>query len=253
MNFHDQIILVTGGARGLGLAISKAFIAQDAMVVVNYLTSKNAAIQLELESQSRVLAVQADITDPRQVESMFAKAKDFFGADITVVVNNALPEFKFNGAERCRIGDLKWSDFTKQFEGAVNGPFNTTKCAINGMQKKRFGRIINIGTNLVQHPVVPYHDYTSAKAALLSLTRTFAEELGPYGITVNMVSGGLLASTDASSATPAPVFEHIALCTPLRKVVTIEEFSDAVLFFASPWSRAITGQNLIVDGGLVKG
>lgn len=120
------------------------------------------------------------------------------------------------------------------------------------MRQARFGRIINIGSNLFQNPVVPYHDYTAAKAALLSLTRTLSAELGPDGITVNMVSGGLLRTTDASRATPEAVFDLIAANTPLRHVTTPEEFADAVVFFASPWSRAVTGQNLVVDGGLVK-
>ena len=92
--------------------------------------------------------------------------------------------------------------------------------------------------------------YTIAKAALLGLTRTFAKDLGPMNITVNMVSGGLLKSTDASAATPDFVFDAIAEMTPLQKVTTIEDFSDAVLFFASEQSRSITGQNLTVDGGL---
>lgn len=120
------------------------------------------------------------------------------------------------------------------------------------MRAMKFGRIINVGTNLFQNPVVPYHDYTAAKAALLSLTRTAAHELGPDGITVNMLSGGLLRTTDASAATPDFVFDLIAEQTPLRSVTTPDEFADAVLFFLSPWSRAVTGQNLIVDGGLVK-
>jgi len=69
---------------------------------------------------------------------------------------------------------------------------------------------------------------------------------------VNMVSGGLLRTTDASSATPEAVFDLIAGLTPLRRVTTPAEFADAVLFFLSPWARAVTGQNLVVDGGLVK-
>lgn len=113
------------------------------------------------------------------------------------------------------------------------------------------GRIINIGTNLFQNPVVPYHDYTAAKAALLSLTRTAAKDLGPQGITVNMISGGLLRTTDASAATPDEVFDFIAAGTPLGRVTTPEEFADTALFFASDWSRGVTGQNLVVDGGLV--
>jgi 3-oxoacyl-[acyl-carrier protein] reductase len=119
------------------------------------------------------------------------------------------------------------------------------------MAEAGFGRIITIGTNLVQNPVVPYHDYTAAKGALLALTRTMAAELGPSGITVNMVSGGLLRTTDASAATPEAVFDLIAANTPLRRVLTPAEAADTVLFFASPWARGVTGQNLIVDGGLV--
>ena len=115
------------------------------------------------------------------------------------------------------------------------------------------GRVINIGTNLFQDPVVPYHDYTAGKAALLSLTRTFAKDLGPAGVRVNMVSGALLRTTDASSATPEEVFDQIAASSALRRVTTPEEFASAVVFFASPASRAVTGQNLIVDNGLVMG
>jgi len=111
--------------------------------------------------------------------------------------------------------------------------------------------VITIGTNLFQNPVVPYHDYTAAKAALMSLTRTAAKELGPAGVTVNMVAGGLLRTTDASAATPEFVFDLIAEQTPLGHVTTPAELADAVLFFASPWARAVTGQTLVVDGGLV--
>ena len=99
--------------------------------------------------------------------------------------------------------------------------------------------------------MVPYHDYTASKASLLSLTRTAAHELGPLGVTVNMVSGGLLKTTDASAGTPEAVFDYIAGATPLRSVTTPAELADTVLFFASPWGRAVTGQNLVVDGGLV--
>jgi 3-oxoacyl-[acyl-carrier protein] reductase len=140
----------------------------------------------------------------------------------------------------------------QQAEGALRGSLNTTQAALPGMRAARFGRIVNIGTNLVQNPVVPYHDYTAAKAALLAFTRTLSQDLGPDGITVNMVSGGLLRTTDASSATPEAVFDLIAANTPLRSVTEPAELADAVLFFASPWARAITGQNLVVDGGLVK-
>ena len=119
------------------------------------------------------------------------------------------------------------------------------------MRQENFGRFITVGTNLFQNPVVPYHDYTAAKGGLLAITRTAAIDLGQFNININMISGGLLKTTDASKGTPEDVFNYIKSITPLRKVTTTEDFADAVLFFASPWSRAITGQNLIVDGGLV--
>lgn len=134
----------------------------------------------------------------------------------------------------------------------MRGALNTIQAATPTMRERGFGRVVNIGSNLFQNPVVPYHDYTAAKAALLALTRTMAADLGPDGITVNMVSGGLLRTTDASAATPEDIFDMIAANTPLRRVTTPAEFADAVLFFASPWARVVTGQNLIVDGGLVK-
>ena len=121
------------------------------------------------------------------------------------------------------------------------------------MRDDGFGRFIAIGSNLVQNPVVPYHDYTTGKAALLGFVRNMAAELGPDGITVNMVSGGLLDTTDASAATSDEVFDIIRNSTPLRAVTRPEDVAAAVLFFASPWARAVTGQNLIVYGGLVMG
>lgn len=84
------------------------------------------------------------------------------------------------------------------------------------------------------------------------MTRTFAADLGARHVTVNMISGGLPRTTDASAATPETVFDAIAAATPLGSVTTPDEFAGAVLFFASPWARAVTGQNLVVDGGRVK-
>ena len=98
---------------------------------------------------------------------------------------------------------------------------------------------------------MPYHDYTAAKGALLAFTRTSAAELGPKGVTVNLVAGGLLDVTDASASTPREVFDHIKAVTPLRKVTTPDDLAGAVLFFASPWASGVTGQQIVVDGGLV--
>jgi 3-oxoacyl-[acyl-carrier protein] reductase len=247
----EQLVVVTGGARGLGRSLVRAFAREGAAVVINYRRSREQAEALAAEIGHCALAVEADVTDEQQVGNMFAAARRHFGRPATTVINNALADFSFNGDARSAADEISWGEFSAQFDGSVRGALNTTQAALPDLRAQGSGRIVNIGTNLFQRPVVPYHDYTAAKAALLSLTRTLSADLGPEGITVNMVSGGLLRTTDASAATPDAVFDGIAASTPLRRVVTPEEFADAVLFFTSPWARAISGQNLVVDGGLV--
>jgi len=248
----DQIVLVTGGARGLGRAITEAFLREGARVVIDYVTSAGAAAEIVGAHPGRAVAVRGDVRDRAQVEALFAAGREAFGAPVTTVVNNALADFSFNGDARAKAEEIDYPAFAGQFASAVQGALHTIQAALPGFDEAGSGRVINVGTNLFQYPVVPYHDYTAAKAALLSLTRTFSADLGPRGVTVNMVSGGLLRTTDASAATPEAVFDAIAAGTPLLSVTTPAEFADAILFFASPWSRAITGQNLVVDGGLVK-
>jgi 3-oxoacyl-[acyl-carrier protein] reductase len=248
----DQVVLVTGGARGLGRSITEAFLREGAKIVVNYRTSREAAEELAAAHPGRVAAVQADVRDRTQVEALLARGSEALGAPVSTVVNNALVDFAFDGDARPHAHEIDYDAFSAQFAGSVQGAVNVIQAALPGFGRLGSGRVVNVGTNLFQNPVVPYHDYTAAKAALLSLTRTFAADLGPRGITVNMVSGGLLRTTDASAATPEAVFDAIAATTPLRSVTTPAEFADAVLFFAAPWSRAVTGQNLVVDGGLVK-
>jgi 3-oxoacyl-[acyl-carrier protein] reductase len=252
MKISEQLVVVTGGARGLGTAIVRAVHREGGKVVINYRRSAAAAERLAGELGERAWAIAADVTEADQVRRMMAEAEELAGQPVLSVVNNALPDFLFNGDNRTTLESMDWTALSAQIEGAVRGTLNTVQAALPAMKARRFGRVVNIGTDLFQSPVVPYHDYIAAKGALLALTRTAAQELGPHGITVNMLSGGLLRTTDASAATPEAVFDFIAGVTPLRRVTTVEEFADTVLFFLSPWSRAVSGQNLLVDGGLVK-
>jgi len=252
MKISEQLVVVTGGARGLGTAIVRAVHREGGKVVINYRRSAAVAERLAGELGERAWAIAADVTDADQVRRMMAGAEELAGQPVLSVVNNALPDFLFNGDDRTTLESMEWAALSTQIEGAVRGTLNTVQAALPAMKARGFGRVVNIGTDLFQSPVVPYHDYIAAKGALLALTRTAAQELGPHGITVNMLSGGLLRTTDASAATPEAVFDFIAGVTPLRRVTTVEEFADTVLFFLSPWSRAISGQNLLVDGGLVK-
>ncbi|GAE28129.1 3-oxoacyl-[acyl-carrier protein] reductase [Halalkalibacter wakoensis JCM 9140] len=252
MKLSDQVVLITGGSRGLGAAIAKAFGREGAKVVVNYYQNEAKAQEVVDEiGKENAIAIQGDVRELLDVEVVFQRAKEHFNQPITTVVNNALVQFSFDAANRKTVDSINWDDYQVQFEGSVKASLNTVKVSKNDMVDQKFGRIINIGTNLVQNPVVAYHEYNTSKAALLGFTRNMAKDLGPNGITVNMVSGGLLEKTDASAATPDDVFALIRQSTPLQKVTTPEDVADAVLFFASPWARGVTGQNLVVDGGLV--
>jgi 3-oxoacyl-[acyl-carrier protein] reductase len=246
----ELTVLVTGAGRGLGAAIARAFVSAGARVAINYRNSEAAAQSLAQDLGPNAAAFQADVTDPAQVARMIAHITAHFGAP-DVLVHNALADFSFNGDARSHLDRLTWGEIATQTETAVGGALTCVQAMRPHFAATGFGRVVLIGTNLVQNPVVPYHDYTAAKGALLAFTRTAAKELGPLGVTVNMVSGGLLRTTDASAATPDFVFDIVAGQTPLGRVTTPAEMADAVLFFASPWARAVTGQNLIVDGGLV--
>ena len=245
-----QTVLITGAGRGLGSSISKSFHKEGAKVIINYRKSYDSAKTLSNTLGNNVILIKGDIRNKEEVLQM---SKELSDQKITIntIVHNAIDDYKFNGDQRKKIEEIEWKDFQNQIETSQKGFLNLLNIFTPDMKKRHFGRFITIGTNLFQNPVVPYHDYTAAKGGLLSLTRTAAIDLGQFNITVNMISGGLLKITDASKGTPEEVFDYIKSITPLRKVTTTEDFSDAVLFFASPWSRAVTGQNLIVDGGLV--
>ena len=248
----DQTVLVTGAGRGLGAAIARAFAREGAKVAINYRNSRDEAKALAEELGPRTAAFRGDVTDPASVADMVAQITERLGAP-DLLVHHALADFAFNGDARHSMDQMTWAEIAAQMHTAVGGALHCIKALRPHFATQGYGRVITIGTNLMQNPVVPYHDYTAAKGALLALTRTAAKELGPLGVTVNMVSGGLLRTTDASAATPEFVFYIVASQTPLGHVTTPADMADAVLFFASPWARAVTGQNLIVDGGLVFG
>ena len=246
----NKLVLVSGAGRGLGASIAESFVNSGYKVAINYFNSAKEAEDLSRKLGDSVQAFKADIRDENEISNMYKDINSHFSSYPDILVNNAMANYVFNGDLRKKAEDISWKVIQDHLDVTIKGSLNLIQGLTPKMKDKKFGRIINIGTNLVQNPVVPYHDYTIAKGGLLALTRTFAKDLGQFGITVNMVSGGLLKVTDASAATPDEVFEAIAQMTPLQKVTTVQDFADAVVFFASDASRAITGQNLTVDGGL---
>lgn len=246
----NKLVLVSGAGRGLGASIAESFVNSGYKVAINYFNSAKEAEDLSRRLGDSAQAFKADIRDENEISNMYKEINSHFSSYPDILVNNAMANYVFNGDLRKKAEDISWKEIQDHLDVTIKGSLNLIQALTPKMKDKKFGRIINIGTNLVQNPVVPYHDYTIAKGGLLALTRTFAKDLGQFGITVNMVSGGLLKVTDASAATPDEVFEAIAQMTPLQKVTTVQDFADAVVFFASDASRAITGQNLTVDGGL---
>jgi 3-oxoacyl-[acyl-carrier protein] reductase len=253
VKLKDKVVLVTGASRGVGAAIARELGSEGASVCVNYFRSTDLAEQVVDSIKAaggRAFSHRADITDREVVEAMVRATIDRFG-QLDAIVNNALPAYAFNpSVSSTRIETVEWDQFENQFEGAVKGVFNTTRAALPHMRARGYGKIVNIATNLIYNPVVTYYDYTTAKAALLGLTRNLAAELGPHGIRVNLVAGGLLHVTDASGVTTDEVFKTVAQSSPLRRVVTVEEFARAVLFFISDWSDPVTGQSIAFDAGL---
>ncbi len=253
MKFKGQVVLVTGASRGIGAAIACAFAQEGATVAVNYLANHTAADETVAACRAAggdAWAVQADVGDAEAVRAM-VDAVVLEAGRIDVVVNNAFRPYAFDPRHRKLFGDVPWSDYQAQFDGAVGGAFNVCQAVLPHLRQRARGSIVNIATNLVENPVVPYHDYTTAKAALVAFSRNLAAELGPLGIRVNCVAPGLVYPTQASQATPEALREAITAATPLRRIARPEDVAGPVLFLASEWSGFMTGQVLFVDGGLV--
>jgi len=253
MNFDGKVVLVTGASRGIGAALARAFAAERAAVVVNYLRDEAAAADVVAQCKQAggdAWAVRADVTSPEAVQDMVTRAVDEMG-HIDVVVNNAFRSYSFDPEQRKMFGDLAWADYQAQFDGAVGAAYHVCKAVLPHFRRRAQGSIVNIVTNLVEHPLVPYHDYTTAKSALVGFSRNLASELGPLGIRVNCVAPGLVYPTQGSGATRAQFRESIMAATPLRRIARPEDVAGPVLFLASDWSGFMTGQVLFVDGGLV--
>lgn len=253
MQFKDQVVLVTGASRGIGAAIARAFAAEGAYVVVNYL-SRHAQAEAVAASCRQAggdaWALAADVRSKAAVDDMVQRVIAELGR-VDVLVNNAFAPYSFDPEQRQRFWELGWDAYQTQIDGAVQSCFHMCQAVLPVMRQRLKGSIINLVSDLVEQPVVPYHDYATAKSALVGFSRHLAAELGPLGIRVNCVAPGLVVPTDSSRATREAVQSSIAAQTPLRRLATPEDVAGPVLFLASEWSRFVTGQTLLVDGGLV--
>jgi len=252
-HFHQQTVLITGASRGIGAAIAKAFAAEGACVVINYLENENAAhdvVQACTQLGGTAFAIQADVLNQSAVEEMVSQAIREVGR-IDVLVNNAFIPYRFDPENRKRFWETPWKDYQSQFEGSVGATYNVCQSVIGHMRQRAKGSIINLASDLVYRPSIAYNDYTTAKSALIGFSKNLATDLGPYGIRVNCVAPGLVVPTTSSAHTKESVKDKLIAQTPLGRIATPEDVAGPVLFLASDWSRFMTGQVLVVDGGLV--
>lgn len=245
---EGRVVIVTGGGTGIGRAYAKHFAAHGAIPVIAEINGQAATkVAQEIEADGgRALAVQTDVTDEDSVAEMIARAVEEFGR-IDVLVNNAAI---FSTITRSRFEDISRDDWTKVLDVNVIGSWICAKLVVPHMEAGGYGRIINISSSTVPVGLPLLMHYVTSKAAVVGMTRCMASELGERGITCNAILPGM---TDSEVDYVGRTEQSLTGVLAMQKIKRIEETGDLVgmaLFLASPASGFITGQSMIVDGGM---
>jgi 3-oxoacyl-[acyl-carrier protein] reductase len=228
--------LVTGGSRGIGRAIAEELAGAGASVVVGYRSGAEEAEEVAKAIGGK--AVQADISDPEQAAHLVAEA-----GDLHVLVNNA-------GLTRdgliARMPDEDWREV---IDTNLGGVFHTCRAAARGMMKRRSGSIVNVSSIVGVRGNPGQTNYSAAKAGIIGFTKSLARELGSRGVRANVVAPGYV-STRLTDVLPDELKEAMLANTPLGRLGDPEDIAGAVRFLASDAAAFITGEVLLVDGGL---
>ena len=244
---ESGVALVSGASRGLGAVIARRLASDGWSVAVNYRSD------LELDEANRVVddirsrdgiaeAFAADITDEQAVTDLVARVTDTFGPVEALVINATGPQ------PDVAIEDLTWQTHLDQLLFFVKSPTLLVQAVLPGMKEKHHGRVIQIGSDMFERAIPGMSAYTAAKGAQLGLTRTWARELGPHGITVNYVAPGWIPVERHAAASPQDLGGYQAE-VPLGRMGIPNDIADAVSFLASDASGFITGLRLTVNGG----
>lgn len=246
MLLKDKIAIVTGGTRGIGRAISILFAEEGARVVANFSKDVEAAENLIGEAQSRRLNLglfKADVTQFDQVKEMVEDVFAEYGR-IDILVNNVgLIRDNF----LMLMSDEDWDSLMK---ANLKSLFYCCKAVVRKMIPEKRGKIVNISSVSGIIGTSGQTNYAATKGGMISFTKSLARELGPFNIHVNAVAPGLIES-EVLSKMPKEKVQAIVKSSSLERMGRPEEVARAVLFLASEHSSYITGQTLIVDGGIV--
>lgn len=239
-------VIVSGGGRGLGAEIARHLAAAGHPVVVNFKVDAAAAqdvVNTIEAAGGRGIAVQADVSDPVAVDALIAQAQASRDP-LYAIVHCAAQASALRS-----VNELDWATISSHLETQVHGAFNLVRAGLPSMREHGGGRFVFIGS-VAADGTPPSHqaDYVVAKAALVALARAIAVDLGPEGITANVVSPGM-TNSGISLAMPEKARMVARMQTPLRRLTEPADVADAVAFLLSPAARQITGQTIRVAGG----
>jgi 3-oxoacyl-[acyl-carrier protein] reductase len=253
MRMQNKVVLVTGGAAGIGRATARRFAAEGAQVVIGDVNAA-AGEATAAELGSPAAFYQVDVVNQEAVRRWVADVVARFGR-IDVLVNNAgivrdgqLVRFKDGEL----LGQLPETDFDLVVAVNLKGVYNCTQAVVPQMVQQGSGVILNASSVVGLDGNFGQTNYVATKAGVIGMTKVWARELGKYGIRVNAVAPGFTA-TEIIGAVPQKVMEGIVARTPLRRMGQPEDIANAYFFLASDEAAFITGATLRVDGGLVVG
>ncbi len=242
-----KIAMVTGASKGIGAAIAGHLAAEGASVVVNYSSSKagaDAVVNRIVQNGGKAIAVQADISQPEDIQRLFAATKKAFG-QLDILVNNA-GIYEFSPLE-----SITTEHFHKQFNLNVLGLLLATQEAVKHFGHEG-GSIINISSVVATLAVPNASVYSSTKAAIVAITRSLAAELGPRKIRVNAINPGMVETEGlhAVGFAEGDFRKQTESQTPLGRIGQPADIAPAAVFLASSESAWITGETLYISGGL---
>jgi 3-oxoacyl-[acyl-carrier protein] reductase len=248
MRLKDQVALVTGGSRGIGRGIVKAFAAEGAKVGFVYRGNREAAASLESEvgqAGGIALAIQADVTRVEEAEACAERVQKEWGR-LDILVNNA------GVIKDDLFVRLEPDDWNAVLQTNLGGAYNFCRAVAYTFMKQRRGRIINISSVAAEHVNPGQTNYAASKGAINAFTRALAVELASRGVTVNAIAPGFI-ETDMSAAVRNKAGDLIKKMIPMRRLGQPEDIAHVAVFLASADSGYLTGQVLTVDGGLSLG